>query len=54
MIKAIQTSQIFRDLKAYKFEKEPKQGDDEPKSAALVADQQPSTSSRSNSNSSDF
>lgn len=53
-LKALSTSQIFTALKAYEFEMEPRKEEDEPKTAVLVANEQPSTSSRSNSNPSDF
>lgn len=53
-LKAIHTSQIFSDFRAYEFEREPRCEDNESKSVALVIVQQPSTYSRSNSNSSDF
>ncbi|XP_019176882.1 PREDICTED: uncharacterized protein LOC109172188 [Ipomoea nil] len=54
-LKSVQTSKIFSDLKAYEFEHEPKVSEEpELRNIALVASQQPSTSSRSKSNPSDF
>lgn len=54
-LKMVHTSQSFSDLKAYEFKHESKR-DEEPKmkNVALVADQQSSISTGSNSNPYDF
>ncbi|XP_019151906.1 PREDICTED: uncharacterized protein LOC109148626 [Ipomoea nil] len=54
-MKTTSTRKIFSDLKAYEFEHEQKELEEtEIRNVALVANQQPSTSNRSTSNSSNF
>ncbi|XP_019172506.1 PREDICTED: uncharacterized protein LOC109167890 [Ipomoea nil] len=54
-LKIVQSSQIFSDMKAYEFKHKPKSSEEsKTRNIALAANQQPATSSRSNSNPSDF